>query len=143
MMDPYIIGPIAGWENIEGALTGDLCKVGDVPAAMSDVLTRLEDKYGKEAGTSFGGYFYDFLWILKMGIEKAGTLDTDQVLVAIENLGEFDTIFGKARWIGKDFYGINHQILYPTFTAEIKNGELTFFGSAESWEIPPPKKEWF
>jgi branched-chain amino acid transport system substrate-binding protein len=141
MLDPADIGPIAGWENVEGVLSSAISPVGGVvPQSMKDFFSAYKTKYGDI--NSFAPYIYDMLSILVLAIEKADSLDTDKVVEALENLGEFDTIFGKAYFGGMELYGNKHQLMKQGLFSQIKNRELIIVGAAMPWEVPPPKQEW-
>lgn len=70
--------------------------------------------------------FYDAAHILFQAIQKAGTIeDTTKIKEALESIQSYDGIQGKVRWGGKDTYGINHQLLNPSFIGEIIDGKPT------------------
>lgn len=141
MLDPADIGPIAGWENVEGVLSVAVSPVGPVvPQAMKDFFRDYKAKYGDI--NTFAPHIYDMLSILVMAIEKADSLDTDKVAKAIENLGEFETIWGKAYFGGMKLYGNKHQVIKQCLFSQIKNRKLVAVGAAMPWEVPPPTKKW-
>lgn len=105
-----------------------------------------EEKF-KEAkfeltGALYAALYYDYPNILFRGIEKANSLNTDEVRVAIENLGEIDTITGKGHWGGKEFYGISHQLMWPLVVSQVQKRKLVVVGVVMPWEMPAPQQKW-
>ena len=142
---PNELGPIAGWENIEGMITGDIAIEGpNVPQSLKKVYNDWVRKYGEEnaGGFPLGICQYDAINIICRGIEKANSLDPDKVVAGIENLGTIDTIFGKVRWGGMKTYNNNHQLLMPALISQVKNKKLLSLGLEESWDVPPPQQKW-
>jgi branched-chain amino acid transport system substrate-binding protein len=141
------VGPIAGWENVEGILTYSISTEGLVSKGIKEVAAKFEAKYGsgKEGKTAFsvGGPWYSGPDILLCGIEKVDSLDSDKVRQGIENLGNFEVVQGKAYWGGQEYYGIKHQLFYPLPVNEVQNGKLITVGNIMPWEVPPPKKKWW
>jgi len=141
MTDPDIIGPIAGWENVEGCLSTAVASEGPaVPESMKTFYRAYKEKYGDM--NSVSPHMYDFLPILVMGIKKADSFDPDKIVHALENLGEFDTIWGKGYFGGKEFYGNNHQCIKPIQISQIKNRKLVGLAAPMAWEAPPPMQKW-
>jgi len=141
MLAPDDIGPIAGWENVEGVMSTAVGPVGPVvPQAMKDFFRDYKAKYGDI--NNFAPHIYDMLTVLVLGIKKADSLDPDKIVHALENLGEFDTIWGKAYFGGMKVYGNNHQVMKQCLFSQIKNRELVVIGSAMPWEEPPPQRKW-
>jgi branched-chain amino acid transport system substrate-binding protein len=141
MLDPNVIGPVAGWENVEGVMSTAVSPVGPVvPQGMKDFFKDYKAKYGEL--NSFAPHIYDMLSILVLGIKKADSLDPDKVVEALENLGEFNTIWGKAYFGGMKLYGNNHQVMKQCLFSQIKNRKLVVVGAAMPWEVPPPQKKW-
>ena len=90
------------------------------------------DDYLKLFGNPFDPVtpkYTPYLDILIQAIEKAGSLDTTKVKEAMEKTEEWDSIFGKARFGAKDYYGVKHQIVTPVYISELVNGKLVNRGS--------------
>jgi branched-chain amino acid transport system substrate-binding protein len=137
-----VVGPIAGWENIEGYLTSGMSLTGPAcPPKVEEVGAEFAKKYGEDM-FALGGLFYDYPIILFQGIEKANSFDTVKVRNAIENLGEWDSIMGKARWGGKEVYGQNHQIIAPFMISQAQKRRLICIGVEMATEVPPPQQKW-
>jgi ABC-type branched-subunit amino acid transport system substrate-binding protein len=70
------------------------------------------------------------LWVLKQGIEKAQSLETEAVVSAMENM-DFNTVYGPGRFAGKDpvagiTLGQNRLMLAPIPFSRLMNGQWEF-----------------
>jgi len=137
------VGSIAGWENIEGMVCATFSIEGPAcPPRVKELGARFVEKYKDEGGFSQGGNTFDALNLLLWGMEKANSLDSEQVLKGIENLGEINSITGKAHLGGQEFYGIKRQLFSPFMISEIRNRRLITVGLEMPLEVPPPEKKW-
>jgi branched-chain amino acid transport system substrate-binding protein len=68
-------------------------------------------------------YAVDGLPTMVQGILAANSLDTDKVVEALEGMKYLPTYFGMGTWMGKETWGINHQIRRPIPLYEIKYGK--------------------
>jgi len=95
----------------------------------------LETQYAKVLKppmNEFTVYFYDVARMLLDAIQTAGTVDdTEKVRAALDKATPYKGIQGPIRWGGMKAYGVNHQILTPTFIGMIKNGEQVIIGQME------------
>ncbi len=67
------------------------------------------------------------LWIITQGIEKAQSLDTDQVAAALESMPKVETPYGPGKMIGQDLIGANRLLLKDIpFTRIVKGGKIEF-----------------
>ncbi|MCG5238318.1 ABC transporter substrate-binding protein [Azospirillum doebereinerae] len=111
----------AGAENAEGML-GYFAADPD-----SKEWAWLQTEYAKHHPnemSDFTFFFYDAAKLLLAAIGRAGTAtDTDAVRAQIEQGAPFDTLLGKAFWGGKAAYGIDHQLVTPSFLGEIQKGK--------------------
>ena len=136
------IGPVAGWENIEGFLDTSLSMEGPLcPPGLKRVGAKWVAKYGK-VGFPAGGSGYNNLNVLLWGIEKANSLDTEQVREGIENLRDIEVMEGKSNWGGQEHYGIKHQLIAPVVISEIRDRKLITAGVEMAQEVPLPQKKW-
>jgi branched-chain amino acid transport system substrate-binding protein len=71
------------------------------------------------------------LWALVQGIEKAQSLDTDDVVATMEKMSEIETPFGMGRMGGQELYGINRVIIRPSPLSRFVNGQMEFIGFYE------------
>jgi len=116
----------AGKENADGLI----CYIA------ADVTTknykRLEAEYAKVLKppmNEFVVYFYDTVHMLLDAIQTAGTVaNTDKIAAALEKESPYKGIQGTISWGGMKDYGINHQILTPTFIGIIKDGKQEIVG---------------
>jgi branched-chain amino acid transport system substrate-binding protein len=97
-------------ECADGALFFQLFAVPPTPLAER-VAKRYEEKY-KEKFDPLVWRNYDVLWVLKRGLEIAGTVDPAKLKDAIRTV-HIDGVFGRTRIGGKSYYGIDSQFLYP------------------------------
>jgi branched-chain amino acid transport system substrate-binding protein len=139
---PSQVGPIAGWENVEGVLTSSVGSEGPAcPPAVKKAAAKWAAKYGSDEGWSIGGFLYLYADVLCPAIEKANSLDGEKVRDALEKM-DVETISGTAPWGGKEIYGANHQLLVPHLISEIKNQKLIIVGKETPWGVPPPQRKW-
>jgi branched-chain amino acid transport system substrate-binding protein len=68
---------------------------------------------------------------LLQAIEKAQSFDPDKVVDTWEKMTEIDTIFGKGRMGGMDYFGINHVVIRPVPLSRIMNGKVETVGFFE------------
>ena len=109
---------------------------GLIGYAAADVTTKnykeLAAKYEKVLKPPMNEitvYFYDASRMLLDAIQAAGTVDdTDKVRAILARAGPYNGIQGAIRWGGMKTYGVNHQILTPTFIGMIKGGEQIIVG---------------
>jgi len=120
------ISPLAGpsaWKTFDKKIAGAInaiFEIGDVPCAKVpksvEFFNKYKAKYGKpiEAGHS-PAPAYDMVYILKEAIERAGTLNSDKVVAALEKTDR-DGAIGHIRF-GKD-----HQVIYGLDPAKTAMG---------------------
>jgi branched-chain amino acid transport system substrate-binding protein len=69
--------------------------------------------------------FYHTVFLLVDAIKRADSTDTDKVRSALDAMDGFDAgIYGPVRWTGKDSYGVNRQLMFTYYLAEVKDGKL-------------------
>lgn len=78
---------------------------------MREVYKNYEEKY-KEKFDPIVNVGYPMLWVLKLAIEKANSLDTTAVAKAMENL-QGEMTYGHFSLGGLKTYGAKRQIIYP------------------------------
>jgi branched-chain amino acid transport system substrate-binding protein len=139
---PSQVGPIAGWQNIEGVITSSVGYDGPAcPEAVKVAAAKWKEKYGTYEGWSIGGFLYLYADVLAPAIEKANSLESEKVKTALENM-DIKTISGVAKWGGMKTYGDNHQLLVPHIISEIQNKKLAVVGIEMPWDVPPPEHKW-
>ena len=84
-----------------------------------------EKKYGKGIINQFMPAFYHTVFLLVDAIKRADFVDTTKVRDALDAMNGFDAgIYGPVKWTGKDFYGVNRQLMFTYYLAEVKGGKL-------------------
>jgi branched-chain amino acid transport system substrate-binding protein len=84
-----------------------------------------EQKYGKGIINQFMPAFYHTVFLLVDAIKRADSTDTAKVRDALDAMNGFDAgIYGPVKWAGKDTYGVNRQLMFTYYLAEVKDGKL-------------------
>jgi len=84
-----------------------------------------EQKYGKGIINQFMPAFYHTMFLLVDAIKRADSTDTDKVRDALDAMNGFDAgVYGPVKWAGKDIYGVNRQLMFTYYLAEVKDGKL-------------------
>jgi branched-chain amino acid transport system substrate-binding protein len=84
-----------------------------------------EKKYGKGIINAFMPAFYHAVFLLAESIRRADSLETDKVRAALETTGGYDAgIYGPIKWVGKESYGVNRQLMLPYYWSEVKGGKI-------------------
>ena len=69
--------------------------------------------------------FYHSVLLLTEAIKRADSLDTEKVRAALETTDGFDAgIYGPIKWVGKESYGVNRQMVMPYYLSEVKGGKI-------------------
>jgi branched-chain amino acid transport system substrate-binding protein len=107
----------------EGFMTYDFID-WDMPKAKV-LKEAYQAKYGKGIISPFMPAFYHGVYMIAEAIKRADSIETDKVRTAMETLSGFDIgIYGPVKWIGKETYGINRQLLMQYFFSEVKGGKI-------------------
>ncbi len=128
-MDPLEFCKIAGVQNAEGHISNTHDLLG---AYTTEGQKKYYDDYMAIHGKPFDPVtpkYHLYLDILVQAIEKSGSLDPTQVKETMEKMEEWHTIFGAAKFGGKEHYGIKRQIVTPVYISEIVNGNLVNRGT--------------
>jgi branched-chain amino acid transport system substrate-binding protein len=131
-INPDTLIKIAGKEYAEGYLNPSL-------DFESDFATKLEKEFEKNYIKKYGPpfnpialAFYPPLFVLKQGIEKINSIDTTKVMESLAEPGwKFDWVGRKAWWGGKDYYGIDRQVISDISISAMKDGKNK--GIARYW----------
>lgn len=118
----------AGQEYAEGLVGITMAAPG------TDVWKRLGDRFGKIHKAEMNDYvvmFYDAANLLFSSIEKAGTIESDDVVKALEANVPFKGSVGNLTWGGSEAYGSNHQIYRSVVMVEIQKGDGVVIGEVE------------
>lgn len=128
-VDTGVVSNIAGKDNVEG-----MWAHGFVQAPLPDRVKSWQARYTKKFG-EWNATSIDFVnpaLAFVAGVKKAQSLDPKKIAEALRTT-EFDVLWGKARFGGKDYYGIANQLLYAMPFSEVKNGTATLVV-----QLPPP-----
>lgn len=126
--------PGSGWKTFEGAVDGLVnfqFEIGPMPVKSVPKSVEFNQNYGKKYGEEMlqklsghgPGPSYDSVYVLANAIERAGTLDADAVVKALETT-DMDGVIGKIKFNDK------HQVVYGFDPKE------TAIGSAFQWKAP-------
>jgi len=129
------VGRIGGEATsaIVKALGGDPKALGDFfyyaainteKPSVQEYFKTFEEKYGEEPLAVSAQVLPGARLMLK-AIDEADSLDPTKVAKALEKLPIDDPTQGKGVWGGKEFYGINHEIIVGFYGGRYQNGELT------------------
>ncbi|MDM7998631.1 MAG: ABC transporter substrate-binding protein [Dehalococcoidia bacterium] len=135
-IEPAVLMSIAGPEAAEGVYIGSNQAAPTGPfatPAMTEFYDEYVDKYGKDAWMGLNSNWYSVPYILKQAIEQADSLETDDIVQALET-GEFSILRSetKVTFGGAETYGIKHQLQVPFFESQIQNGQLVNLVSVPS-----------
>jgi branched-chain amino acid transport system substrate-binding protein len=127
-IEPAVLLSIAGEAAAEGVYIG-ANQAAPVGALATPAMTAFYDeyvaKYGKAAWMGLNSNWYSVPFILKEAIEQANSLETDDIVQALET-GEFTIIRSttKVSFGGTETYGIKHQLQVPLFVSQMQSGSL-------------------
>jgi branched-chain amino acid transport system substrate-binding protein len=116
------ISPMAGevaWKTFEGKIGGlmnAIFEVGNMPSAKYAPAKKFYDaylkKYGKGIQSGHGpAPSYESVYILKEAIERAGSLESDAIVAAIEKTDKMGVM-------GRVKFDKGHQVIYGTDPAQ-------------------------
>src|SRR5881628_1544330 len=120
-VDTSVVANIAGKANVEGTWVHGYVQT-PLPEKVKSWQARYTKKYGEWNATSID--FTNPAFAFVAAVKKAQSLDPKKIGEAMRSV-EFDNLWGKAHFGGKDFYGIGQQIIYPMPFSEVKDGVAT------------------
>ena len=120
-IDTSVMAGIAGKQNVEGMWVHGYVQ-SPLPERLKSWQERYTKRFGEWNATSVD--FVNVAFAFVAGIKKAQSLEPKKIAEALRTV-EFDNLWGKARFGGKDYYGIGNQILYPMPFSEVKDGVAT------------------
>jgi branched-chain amino acid transport system substrate-binding protein len=94
-----------------------------MPAIVKEFRAAVEQKTGKAVKSSQVAVL-DAVYVLLQGIGKAQSFDADKVAQALEGMKSVETVNGKGRMAGEDFFGVNHVVRRPIAISGITNGKV-------------------
>jgi len=104
--------------------------LNELTPLMQEVMDMWTAKYTDPYMTD-AAQVYDQAWVLVQGIQKAQSLDPNDVMAALEsmtNLGDVQTTFGPARIGGMDRFGVNRVLYKKIPLTLIMDGEMELIG---------------
>jgi len=128
-IDPTEFCKIAGIQNSEGHISNTHDLLG---AYSTGGQKKYFDDYIAIYGKPFDPVtpkYHVYLDILVQAIEKSGSLDPAKAKDVMEKIDEWMTIFGPAKFGGKEYYGIKRQIVTPVYISEVIKGNLANRGT--------------
>lgn len=128
-VDTSVVAGIAGKENVEGTWVHGYVET-PLPEAVKSWKERYTKKYGTWNATSID--FANPALAFIAAAKQAQSLEPEKIAEALHTV-EFDNLWGKARFGGKSFYGVNNQIIYNMPFSEVKDGVATLI-----IQLPPP-----
>ena len=99
------------------------------------ILDRGKARYGHER-VAFLIEGFDSVFVLVQAIEKAQSLDPDDVKKAWEKMDDIKTAYGPAHMGGKETYGLRHAVVGPRSIEGLEKGEVKSFGWIRDIEVP-------
>jgi branched-chain amino acid transport system substrate-binding protein len=120
-VDTSVVANIAGKANVEGTWVHGYVQT-PLPEKVKSWQARYTKKYGEWNATSID--FTNPAFAFVAAVKKAQSLEPKKIGEAMRTV-EFDNLWGKAHFGGKDYYGIGNQIIYPMPFAEVKDGVAT------------------
>lgn len=94
-----------------------------MPDIVKEFRVAVQQKTGKAIISPTVAAF-DAVYVLCKGIEKAQSFDVDKVTQALEGKKSVETVHGKGKSAGEDFFGINHIVRRPIALSGIANGKV-------------------
>jgi branched-chain amino acid transport system substrate-binding protein len=92
-------------------------------------------KYGHER-LAFWIEGFDPVYVLVQAIEKAQSLDPDDVKRTWEKMDDIDSAYGPSKMGGKETYGLRHAVVGPRPIAGLEKGEAKSFGWIRNITVP-------
>ena len=120
-VDTSVVGNIAGKGNVEGMWVHGYVQ-NPLPERIKSWQARYTKRFGEWNATSIDFSNAGFAFVA--AVKKAQSTDPKKIADALSTV-EFENLWGKAHFGGKDFYGIGNQIIYPLPFSEVKDGVAT------------------
>src|SRR6516165_9712830 len=128
-VDTSVVSNIAGKANVEGMWVHGYVQ-DPLPDQVKSWQTRYSEKYGEWNATSID--FANTAFAFVAAVKKAQSLDPKKIAESLHTV-EFDNLWGKAHFGGKDYYGVANQIIYSMPFSEVKDGVATLVA-----QLTPP-----
>jgi branched-chain amino acid transport system substrate-binding protein len=109
-----------------------------LPDEIKEVIEMGYAKYGVQDFVEDGVFAYDQIMLMAQVMEKAQSLDPQEVMNTFETLtepGDLQSVFGPAHVGGLQTYGVNRVLVKPVPMSRLVNGQGEFIGMFTA-EIP-------
>jgi len=118
------LGESLGWDNVQGFLIYYPNPYGEwLPQEVRDFAAEYERRYGSEL--TVGAWLAAMiLQVHTSALEKAGTVDDIDKIIATMETEALDTMLGPLRYGGEELIGVNHILMWPAPIGEIRGQEL-------------------
>jgi branched-chain amino acid transport system substrate-binding protein len=116
--DTSVVAGIAGKANVEGMWVHGYVQA-PLPEKVKSWQARYTKRYGEWNATSID--FANPAFAFVAAVKKAQSVDPKKIAAALSTV-EFDNLWGKAHFGGKDYYGVGNQIIYPMPFSEVRDG---------------------
>ncbi len=99
---------------------------GDPPAKTVEIAKKFQEKYGPNIldeliyGTALS--YYDCTYLLKTGIENAGSVDSDKIKAGIESIKDFEGAYAKISYAPDKHEGTTWKNIKACYVTKIKYG---------------------
>ena len=107
----------------------------EMPDMIKMILERGKAKYGHER-IAFLVEGFDSVWVLVQAIEKAQSLDPDDIRKTWENMDDIESAYGPAHMGGQETYGLRHAVVGPRSIEGLIKGEAKSFGWIRDIKVP-------
>ena len=120
---PLAVTKTIGWSALEGVISHAVDPEDpSLNPNFANYVRRVQRAGGQGGWWAFS--VYNASWVLVQAMEKANSLDPTKVRDVLET-SEFNVIEGtKARFGGKEIYGMNHQLYRPVYMSIIEKGKV-------------------
>ena len=109
-----------GWDKLNGMIATGYPATPVTPFG-EEFYIRSETKM--EAPPVWLGYFYDQMWLLKAAIEKAGSIEPEKVLPALEQVTYSGVMGDNVKFAGTDVVGVNQLFAHLLVVTQIQDGK--------------------
>ena len=116
-VDTSVVANIAGKANVEGMWVHGFVQ-SPLPEKIKSWQARYTKKYGEWNATSID--FANPAFAFVAAVKKAQSTRPEEDRATPCSTVEFDNLWGKAHFGGKDYYGVGNQIIYPMPFSEVK-----------------------
>lgn len=134
-----VMVPVIGKEACEGLVSANIAYNAEYATPwMREFYNRCTARYGKPF-SFVAAWVYWPVMMLKEGMEKTGSLDTDRIKSYLETPNKkFMHIWGESQFGGKKYYGVNRQFKVHIPLTEIRDGKNVL---VQAPQLPPLELE--